>query len=171
MDCPNFDLYWISNRVWKLCLCRRKGFQDDLCVCVPGGSKDFYSIPKPTYWEDGVDYEQTPRECVQVMMRLRRVLRMNGWVGLVVTQSQVFYRSVIPVQRNHRFWIYFLAFGFKGEVAGVFLETIFILPPDFVGFSPSEGGKSEEWVGVSGSTNSKSYICFDFKRRFRKESI
>ena len=56
--------------------------------CVPGGFKELCSTPTPSFWEDGVGYVQTPRECVLVFFKLQRVLRKSGWEELSDLQSQ-----------------------------------------------------------------------------------
>lgn len=59
--------------------------------------------------------------------------------------------------------VLFIALTLSGEGFRHFLDLKLFRSPFFEDFSPSEGLKSEVWVGISGSANSKTSSCFSLK--------
>ena len=51
------------------------------CGCVPWGARNFVQHQHQLVRKVMVDYVETPRECVQVILKLRRVLRKSEQVG------------------------------------------------------------------------------------------
>lgn len=56
-----------------------------------------------------------------------------------------------------------MALNLDGKGVGRFLDSILIRKPFLVDLSPFEGITSEDWVRISGFTNSESSRCFELK--------
>ena len=84
------------------CACVKEGGVSNVTRgFVPWGSRNFVQHVHHVVGNVRVDYVQTPRGCVHVVLKYREVPQMSGLVGCSDGQSQLECHERLPIERKN----------------------------------------------------------------------